>query len=56
MMDNPEYVRDTVERIKRYEKDGFYLGDSVIITEETLSCHLGTVEIKSIIDHYFISN
>lgn len=54
MMDDLEYACNSVERIKRYNRDGLFLGDSLIITEETLHHHLGTSEIKSIIAHYFI--
>ena len=54
MMDDVDYACDSVERIKRYNRDGLFLGDSLIITEETLNCHLGTREIRSIINHYFM--
>lgn len=54
MMDDREYSKHSVQRIKEYEKDGIYLGDRLVITEETISNPLGTDEIKAIIKHYFV--
>lgn len=53
MMDDREYVRHTVLRIKDYENEGIYLGDKLIITEETSNIALGINEIKNVIRHYF---
>lgn len=54
MMDDREYAKDSVKRIKDYNKNGIFLGDSLIVTEETSSCALGTDEIERIIQHYFL--
>lgn len=54
MMDDEGYACDSVKRIKRYNKNGLFLVDSLIITEETSNHHLGTWEIQSVINHYFI--
>ena len=53
MMDDREYAKNAVKRIKDYEQSGFFLGDKLIITEESLSCLLGTNEIDRVIGHYF---
>lgn len=53
MMDDRDYSRHSVSRIKYYEKAGFFLGDKLIITEETSATPLGTYEIERIINHYF---
>lgn len=52
MMDDREYAKNSVARIKDYQKSGIYLGDRLIITEETSSNPLGTVEINNVIIHY----
>jgi hypothetical protein len=41
--------------VKEYEKNGIFLGGSLIITEETLRQPLGTDEIKNVIHHYLLS-
>lgn len=54
MMDDREYAKNTVQRIKQLEKEGFFLGDNLIITEETMTSPLGTEEIEMMIRHYFL--
>lgn len=49
MMDDADYARSAIARTKDYAKSGFYLGDSLFITEETSSTPLGTDEIQAII-------
>lgn len=56
MMDDREYVRDSVMRIKEYMKSDIILGDRLIITEETSLKPLGTFEIEKIIRHYFLTS
>ena len=53
MMDDREYSRHAVTRVKDYEKAGIFLGDKLIITEETGITPLGTYEIERVIKHYF---
>ena len=53
MMDDREYVKHTVKRIREYEQNGYYLGDRLIITEETANEPLETANIDRIIKHYF---
>lgn len=54
MMDDEEYARHAIRRNRDYVYSGLYLGDRLIITEETSNMPLGTNDIISIIDHYFV--
>lgn len=54
MMDDREYAKAAVIRLKRMEKEGVFLGDNLVITEETSASPLGTEEIEMIINHYFL--
>ena len=54
MMDNPEYARHTVERLKQYMRSGMIPGRDLIITEETSENPLGTDEIEVIIKEYLL--
>ncbi len=49
MMDDREYARHSVARIKDYARDGIYTGKNLIITEETSTSPLGTNEIEAVI-------
>lgn len=50
MMDDREYARHSVQRIKEYMDNGICIWNGLIITEETSVCPLGTKEIKKVID------
>lgn len=50
MMDDREYARSSVHRIKQLAKEGILLGDNLIITEETLTNPLGIDEIERTIN------
>lgn len=54
MMDDREYAKNAVVRNKEYVKNGIFLGDNLIYTEETLNAQLSTFEIEQIIKHYFL--
>lgn len=54
MMDDPEYSKFALERIRQYEKQGFYPGDKLIITHETNENPLPTRLIDDIISHYLL--
>ena len=54
MMDDREYAKHSVARIKNYMGSGIMLGDNLIITEETASSPLGTNEIKAVITMWFV--
>ncbi len=48
-MDDSDYARDAIDRIKDYEKTGLYPGRNLILTFETKKSPLGTDEIKETI-------
>ena len=54
MMDDKDYARNAVARTKTYMANGFYLGTSLIITEETSATPLGTNEIEAVIKKYVL--
>lgn len=53
MMDEREYARHAVQRVKLLVKEGVVAGDNLIITEETSTNPLGTDEITEIIRVWF---
>ena len=53
MMDDREYAKHTVSRLKDYMKNDIYLGDNLIITEETSNVPLTTSEIMKVVQHFF---
>ena len=53
MMDDKDYAKSAVERIKTLMQNGIFLGRDLIITEETSANPLGTDEIDAIIKKYF---
>ena len=53
MMDDKEYARNSVARMKTLMKNGIWIGKNLIITEETSTNPLGTNEIESVIENYF---
>ncbi len=54
MMDDREYLKHTLLRIKEYERMDIYPGDGLILTEESSAIPLGTDEIERQIRHYFL--
>ncbi len=54
MMDDTDYATRSVLRIKTYMKNGIFIGDELIITEETSANPLGTNEIDGIINEFFL--
>lgn len=55
MMDDREYAKHAVMRIRDYEKNNIRLGSNLIITEETSTCVLGTKEIEEVIKNYIVN-
>ena len=53
MMDDREYAKQAVFKLKSLMKNGIILGDNLIITEETTANPLGTNEIETIINRFF---
>ena len=54
MMDDKEYAKESVARIKTYMKNGIFVGRDLIITEETSADPLGTNEIDDIIKEFLL--
>ncbi len=53
MMDDKEYARNSVQRLKTMMGDEIFIGEKLIITEETSTNPLGTNEINAIIKKFF---
>lgn len=53
MVDDRMYMKHAVQRLKEYAKSGIFVGDNLLITEETSTLPLGTNEIESVIRHFF---
>lgn len=54
MMDDADYSNHSVVRIKEYENAGIFLGEKLIITEETSCVPLNTPDIAKTIKHYIL--
>ena len=54
MMDDKEYARNSVSRLKELMREGLFVGNELIITEETSTSPLGTNEIEAIIERFFL--
>ena len=53
MMDDPVYVKKTLQKITAYELNGIFPGEELIITYETRKNPLNRKVVNSIIRHYF---
>ena len=53
MMDDPGYAEDNVRKIRAYENNGFYLGDRLVITMETLKNPVNPRTVEDLIGKYF---
>ncbi|MCR5595379.1 MAG: hypothetical protein K6G12_06000 [Lachnospiraceae bacterium] len=53
MMDDKEYAKNSVQRLKTMMSEGIFVGEKLIITEETSTSPLGTNEINSVIKKFF---
>lgn len=54
MMDDKEYAKNSVQRLKTLMKEGLFIGEELIITEETSTNPLGTNEIDAVIKRFFL--
>lgn len=54
MMDNPDYANDTLQKIDRYERSGFFIGDQLIISMESSKCPLSTNTIERLIQKHLL--
>lgn len=53
MMDDRDYARQAVFKMKSLMQNGIVIGDNLIITEETSANPLGTNEINEMIKSFF---
>ena len=53
-MDDPQYARKALEKIKLYENNGIFIGDQLILTFEASEQPLDKREIELLIDKYLI--
>ena len=53
-MDDAEYCEEALDRITAYEKNGFFPGDSLILTHETLSRPINSKIIDAMIEKYLL--
>ena len=55
MMDNPEYIESALRKIETYKSAGIYVGESLIVTWETMDNPLSTEMIKRNINHFLLN-
>lgn len=54
MMDNPDYIGHAHEKIMKYEKEGYYIGDKLFITYETSKNPLNIELVKAKLERFSI--
>lgn len=54
MMDDPKYVARNLAKIEAYQKNGYFLGDNLILTFETKDHPFDRRQIEAIARHYFL--
>lgn len=52
MMDDEKYVERNIRKIRCYEKNGYYLGENLLITYETKNVSIDVDEVRWMINHY----
>lgn len=52
MMDDPDYVENVIKKTDSYEKNGIYVGERLIVTQETSRMVLKTSEIERKVQRY----
>lgn len=54
MMDNVEYVERSIRKLEVYERNGFLLGENLLLTHETSKVPLSSSVLNSYIDKYLL--
>ena len=54
MLDDREYRDSAMDRVNLYQKNGYYPGESLIITHETLHRPLDLRLVNQLVEHYFL--
>ena len=53
LVDQPEYANNMARKIESYEKNGYYLGENLLITMETSASPLNMRTFEKLIQHHF---
>jgi len=54
MMEDPSYAKSAIRKIAKYEVHGYYQGDGLIASYESLSNPLDIKQIEGLINHFLI--
>lgn len=54
MMDNPEYIEKNIKKLDIYEKNGFLLGENLLLSHETSKTPLSRIVLDSYIECYLL--
>ena len=54
MMDNPEYVEKNMRKLDIYERNGFLLGENLLMSHETSKVPLNRIVLDSYIENYLL--
>ncbi len=52
-MDDPSYVEKNLRKINAYLKNGYIIGETLILTFESASQPISTLHIENLVEHYF---
>lgn len=53
LMDNPDYLKNTINKIQLYEKNGIFRGERLIVTYETGEMPLDINWVEKLLNYYF---
>lgn len=53
MMDNPDYVKNALDKLSQYSEHGYWVGDSLLFSFETSVTPLNTKNVESMLRHFF---
>lgn len=54
MMDDSDYLENAIQKIAKYEQNGLFVGDKLILTYETRKNPINQKQIKNLIYHYLL--
>lgn len=54
LMDDPDYVRDAIEKLDVYGRNGLALGENLVFTMETRALPLDSRRIQAVIDRFLL--
>ena len=52
MMDNPKYLERSLDKVTKYEMNGYYPGENLILTHETSASPLNMRLVENMIEKY----